>query len=80
MGRFNWCGTKSPKKEQPAEIGNEIRDELELLCSRVLGIYLNAELLKDRSEKPLDELLQDAVDRALIVACELDKKHRFGLF
>ncbi len=88
MAKINWCGTRArrrkaknvPKLEHKLETNNEIRAELELVCSRILGLYLNAELIKDRTKEPLDELLQEGIDRALIAASELDKKYKFGLF
>lgn len=58
----------------------KLQDELELVCSCVLGLYRSSELIKDRSQEPLDELLQEGIDRALIAASELDKKYKFGLF
>jgi hypothetical protein len=88
MPKLNWCGTRAakrkakdvPKLEHKPKHNEEMRSELELVCSRILGLYLNAELIKDRTKQPLDELLQEGIDRALIAASELDKKYKFGLF
>jgi len=88
MPKLNWCGTRAlkrkvkngPELEHKPKPDEELRSELELVCSRILGLYLNAELIKDRTKQPLDELLQEGIDRALIAASELDKKYKFGLF
>ena len=74
MPKLNWCGTRArrrkpkpvPELEHKPKPDEELLAELELVCSRILGIYLNAELIKDRTKKPLDELLQEGIDRALI--------------
>jgi hypothetical protein len=76
---MKWFRLFATKDNQPPEL-EKLEDELELICSRVLGLYLSSELVKDRSQEPLDELLQEAIDRALIAASELDKKYNFGLF
>jgi len=88
MPKLNWCGTRARRRkakpvsdlEHKPKPDEELRAELELVCSRILGLYLNAELIKDRTKQPLDELLQEGIDRALIAASELDKKYKFGLF
>ena len=78
MFKFSWCRKRLLKRRTQSQ--DDMRAELELVCSRILGLYLNAELIKDRTQQPLDDLLQEGIDRALIAASELDKKYGFGLF
>ncbi len=76
MRKLNWCGTKKTSNE-PTELLH-LKNDLRELCSAVLGVYLNAEIERDRGL--LAESLDTAVDRALVVACRVDKENKFGLF
>lgn len=76
MKKLSWCGTRKLPKKQ-TELKNS-EDDLRELCSAVLGVYLNAEIERDKGH--LAEPLDTAVDRALVVACRVDKEYKFGLF
>ena len=76
MKKLNWCGTRKTPKDATEIL--QLKNDLRELCSAVLGVYLNAEIERDRGL--LAESLDTAVDRALVVACRVDKQNKFGLF
>jgi hypothetical protein len=76
MKKLSWCGTRKTPNDATELL--QLKNDLRELCSAVLGVYLNAEIQRDRGL--LAESLDTAVDRALVVACRVDKENKFGLF